>query len=127
MEEGGEKAILNVDVPRSQKIIQTAETRIEFDILEGSGDPELSDGVSWNSKKIFVFIKDLALLGLIETTDAVEEAGLSSSIGADDAQYLSSSQLEADIREGNQIAEAQGHIFHFQMDFTRHWIHSRRT
>jgi hypothetical protein len=62
----------------------------------------------------------LALLGLIETTDAVEETGLSSSIGTDDPQYLTSSQLEADIGEGNQIAEAQGHIFHFQMDFTRH-------
>jgi hypothetical protein len=106
MEEGGEKAVLNVDMPCSQKIIQTAETCIEFDILKGSGDSELRDGVSWNFKKVFVFIEDLALLGLIETTDAVEETRLSSSIGADDAQYLPSSQLEADIGEGNQIAKA---------------------
>jgi hypothetical protein len=106
MEEGGEKAILNVDMPCSQKIIQTAETCIEFNILEGSGDPELSDGVSRNFNEVSVFIKDLTLLGLIETTDAVEEASLSSSIGADDAQYLTSSQLEADIGEGSQIAEA---------------------
>jgi hypothetical protein len=108
MEEGGEKAISNVDMPCSQKIIQTAETCIEFNVLKGSGDSELSDGVSWNFKKIFVLIKDLALLGFIETTDAVEEAGLSGSIGADDTQDLSSSQLEVDIGEGNQIAEAQG-------------------
>jgi hypothetical protein len=106
MEEGGEKAILNVDMPCCQKIIQTAETCIEFNILEGSGDPELRDSVSWSFKQIFVLIKDLALLGFVETTDAVEEAGLSSSIGADDTQYLSSSQLEADIGEGNQIAKA---------------------
>jgi hypothetical protein len=64
--------------------------------------------VSWNFKKISVLIKDLALLGFVETTDAVEEACLSGSIGADDAQDLSSSQLEVDIGEGHQIAEAQG-------------------
>jgi hypothetical protein len=106
MEEGGEKAILNVDMPCSQKIIQAAETCVEFNILEGSGDAKLRDGVSRNFNEVSVFIKDLTLLGLIETTDAVEEASLSSSIGADDAQYLTSSQLEADIGEGSQIAEA---------------------
>ena len=127
MDEGGEKAILNVDMSCSQKIIQTAETCIEFNILEGSGDPELRDGVSWNFKKVFVFIKDLALLGLIEATDAVEEAGLSCAIGADDAQYLTSSQLETDIGEGNQIAKAQRDISHFQMDFARDRIHSHLT
>jgi hypothetical protein len=78
-------------MPCSQKIVQTTETCIEFNILKSSGDAELRDGVSWNLKKVFVFIKDLAFLGLIETTDAVEETSLSSSIGTNDPQYFTPS------------------------------------
>ncbi len=105
MEEGGENTVLNVDMPCRQKIIQAAEARIEFHVLKSPGDAKLRNGVRWNFKNVFPAIKDLTLLGPVETADAVEQTSLSSSIGTDDAQDLPFFQPEVDIGEGNQIAE----------------------
>ena len=59
---------------------------------------------------LFAVEVDLALLRLVEAVDAVEKGGLAGAVGSDDGQDLVVLDIEADVRERVDAAEAQRHV-----------------
>jgi hypothetical protein len=76
--------------------------------------------VSGDFDKILAVVKNLPVLGLVESAYAIEKARFPCSIGANDSQYLASPQLETDVLNGDYVPEAQGQVLYFQMDIFGH-------
>ena len=68
--------------------------------------------------------KILPLCGLIETVDAVDQAGLASAIGTDDGVNLPGLNLKLHILQRFDSAETERHIVHMQLDRHEdpHWL-----
>ena len=53
---------------------------------------------------------DLSGGGLVEALDTGQQRGLAGAVGADDAEDLTIGDLEADVVDGGQAAEATGDV-----------------
>ena len=94
----------------------------EFDVLEGSGNAQMGDLVRAGVRDVVrspVVVNNFAVLGLVESADAVEQAGLAGAVGTDDGEYFALFDFEAYVEQRSDAAEAQLHISNFKLRLAR--------
>ena len=92
----------------SHKVILSAQSGIQLDILKGSGNTEFSQLIRSHSGDSLTVIVDFALLGFIEAVYAIEESGLASAIRSDNSQYLVIPDIHTHVNQGSDATEAKG-------------------
>jgi len=97
-------------MPGGHEVIQGSEAGVELDILEGAGDAQAGNPVGRDFGDVPVVEYDLAFLRAVEAVDAVEQAGLTGAVGADDSQYFTFFYLDVDISQGLQAAKSEGKV-----------------
>src|SRR5688572_10299160 len=70
---------------------------------------------------------DPSLVGMVEAADDVEERGLAGAVRADDGDDLAARDLEADLRERGQRAEAHAHALYLQQRAIAHCASAAKT
>jgi hypothetical protein len=69
-------------------VVQNGHSLEKLNILKGSGYTPLGNGVGGDPGNVFSFMNHLTSLRIIESADAIQEAGLTSPIGADNGKDL---------------------------------------
>ena len=81
-------------------------------VLERPPDADLGNGVPGPIEDRLPLKQHVAAVWRVEPAQAVEESGLTGSIGADEAGDLAGKNVEGDAVEGDDAAEPDGHVTH---------------
>ena len=95
-------------------VIENGHPFEEGDILERAGDPQLRTLVGFEGANIAAGEEDTAACRRIDATDAVEDARLASTVGANDGKKVRGMDFEVDAGEGDHPTKAQVYILQGQ-------------
>jgi hypothetical protein len=96
------------------KVIHGAHVREEFDILKCPGNPLFGNLVRFEIGDVISFEEDLSRIWLINSTDAIEDGGLSGSIGSNDGIDGPFLHLKAHITQSSDAAKRDRQVFCFE-------------
>ena len=80
-------------MPPQFNVIQDGHPLEKLDILKCARNPKFGNGMSGNSKDVPAFVEYLAFLGSIKSTDTVQQAGFSSSVGPDNSENFTGEEF----------------------------------
>jgi hypothetical protein len=109
--------MFHIDVPGGHQVIQGAQTRVEFDVLKCPGDTKGSDFVRLKGGEIGLTIHYGASMGMIKSINAVEQAGLSSTIWSDNGKDFAIAYVEIYAIQGLHSAKGEGKIGNAEHNF----------
>jgi hypothetical protein len=87
-------------------VLERRQPREQPDALERAGDPEARELMRPDVAQRALAPRDVAVVGAHEAADHVEERRLARAVGADDADDLARRDLQGDVVERGQAAEA---------------------
>ena len=87
-----------------QHVLQHGEIGEQADLLEGASDADGVNAVRGEAGDVGVLEAHPARVRRHESGEAVEQGGLASAVGADDADDLALGHVEGDVRERPQAA-----------------------
>jgi hypothetical protein len=86
----------------------------EAQVLKSPGDTPSSYVVGREPKKALFPKKDFALVGMVDTRDAIEHGGLSRPIGADDGKDLPIFHPEVHPGQGHNASKADSQLIQLE-------------
>src|SRR5207253_3070266 len=89
-------------------VLEHGHGREQMDRLEGPGDAEPGDVVRLEAEDVMSVERDVSGVGVVEPGDHVEERGLPRSVRTDDADDLALLDVQVQLGQGGQAAEALG-------------------
>mmetsp|Transcript_1047 Transcript_1047/g.2758 ORF Transcript_1047/g.2758 Transcript_1047/m.2758 type:complete len:297 (+) Transcript_1047:2737-3627(+) len=113
---GAEQTGTGADVAADHHVLQRRHLGEEADVLEGARDAGLGDLVHRLRRVGRAAEREAAAVRHIKPGDHVEEGGLASAVGADQAVDLARADLDADVGQGLHAAEALGRAADVQND-----------
>src|SRR5215475_78279 len=99
-----------MNVTTDFNVIENGHTFEEGDVLERAGDPQLRALMGFEEANIAAVEEDTAACRRVDATDAVEDACLASTVGANDGKKVSGIDLEVDAGEGDHTTKVQVYI-----------------
>ena len=99
-------------------VIQDRHALEEFNVLESSGNTTTCYSMGGDPGDVLVLVENPPSLGIVESADAVEQAGLPGTVGADNGKYLTAVEAGADPVEGLNTPECKGNILRLNHDFS---------
>ena len=105
-EPGGVQVVVLAD----QDVLDRGHGREQADVLVGPRDAVVGDLVRPQLVDRVAVEGDRALVGLVEAGEAVEEGRLAGAVGPDDAGDRALLELEVELADGDQAAEALGDL-----------------
>ena len=106
-EQHADDARLVAGVAAHHDVLQRRHLREEPDVLERARDAEVVDLVRLGAGDLLALEPDLALGRGVDAGHRVEAGRLAGAVGADQAEDLAAADLEVDVVEGHDAAEAQ--------------------
>ena len=91
-------------------IVQNGHAFEESDVLEGARDPQLGALMRLQGGDVAPVEEDLSVAGRVDAADAIEDAGLASTVGANDGEKITGMHLKADAGKGGHATKAQVQI-----------------
>jgi hypothetical protein len=82
--------------------------RKKFDVLKGPGDLFFGNLVGPQISDVISFKKDLSRIGLINSTDTIEDGGLPGSVGSDDGINTPFLHFKANVIQRSDAAKRDG-------------------
>ena len=101
---------LHVDMAAREEVVDDTQAGKELDPLKGPSDPEFGPLVLLEMGDVLIVKEDLSPLRVIESVQAVQEAGLSRTVWTDDRQDFTRSHVDIDLREGLHALEPEGDV-----------------
>ena len=108
------RGLLEVDMHADQDVLDYGHLAEKADILEGAGDAAGGDLIGPQFDQGPAVEVDLALVGLIDAGQGIEEGGFAGAVGSDDADDPAGLQLKIDPVDGGQAAERFDDVDGFQ-------------
>ena len=93
-----------------QQVFQHGELLEKAHVLEGAHQAVTGHLMAGLAGDLVAIQPDAAPGGPVEPADAVEDGGLAGAVGADDAEDLAIGDVEADVVDGGEAAEATGDV-----------------
>jgi hypothetical protein len=98
-------------VPPDQDVVERGELTEHLGVLERTGDTAPGDLVRRQREQVFTVERDPARQRTVESGDQVEHGRLAGAVGADQREDLSIADLDAELAQGGEAAEADREIF----------------
>jgi hypothetical protein len=114
------------EMPSELDVVQDGHAMKELHFLEGPGDAEDGHRMGLEAFQGFPFEADLPLLRLLVHVDAVEEAGFSCAVWADDAENFPPFYGQTDVTENPHAPEGKVQIFNLEQGVFPWCRHSHR-
>src|SRR5574343_1176638 len=105
---------LHLEVAPRHDVVDHAHALEEREVLEGARHAHLGDLTRVHVREGLATEGDLAFLGRVDAVDAVEHRALAGAVGADDGADLVLADVEADVGQRLDAAEAQGDVLHVE-------------
>src|SRR5262249_1522144 len=109
-----QKVTAHLQQATGHEVVEHAHALEERDVLKRAGNTELGHVGCGQARAITPLEQDAAFVRMVEAADDVQERRLAGAVGADDREDLSALDVQADIAQGEQRAEAHAHTFHLQ-------------
>ncbi len=93
-------------------VVQHAHPVEKGDVLEGPRDAQTGDLIGFHRSALVALEPDLAFLRDVKARDDVEHGGLARPVRPDDRPYLTIADVEGDIGDRIDAAEAQRDVLH---------------
>ena len=87
-------------------------------------DPERRDLVRRDARDVLALEDDRAARRVVDPADQVEHRRLARAVGPDDREDLALADVEADIVDGADAAEADREVGHLEQGFAAHRMRS---
>src|SRR5437763_3322266 len=110
----GRAGVLVVDMAADLDVVEDRQLLEQPDVLERARQAEGGDVVRLASPRRLAVDEDLAVGGLIDAGEHVEDGGLSGAVRADQSDQLVRLEQEVEVAHRGEAAEANGHVFGFQ-------------
>jgi len=106
-------------VTADQDVVERGELPEHFGVLEGAGDAAARDLVWRQSEEVVAAEHDSAARGRVEAGDHVEHGRLARAVGADQREDLPIADLEAQLAQRGEAAEADREVLDTEHRSTR--------
>jgi hypothetical protein len=103
-----------MDVASELDVVEDGHSLEEFDVLEGSGNAAADHVVRFQGCDIPVLEADSPAVGGIELRDAVNQARLAGTIGANEGKEKTLGDVQVDLVEGLDPTEMERKILDFK-------------
>ena len=100
-----------VSVATDEDVVQGGQLTEHLGVLERTGDTAPGDLVRRQREQVFTVERDPARPRTVEPGDQVEDGRLAGAVGADQREDLSIADLDAELAQGGEAAEADREIF----------------